>query len=167
MIFKLHDKGYNNSAISRQLQIPDTTVGNVLRRENQHKISSVRAVADTLKEAIKDQKYIDVGHGSEVYMRSSKDKMRHAVALLEEEGYEVQLHYQTQMGTGKPTTIKVLCKKGTPWSEVEQAKREAKINFPNYHFEDRDYQNPHKLETPVSVDSKRVQVVFGDQKLPD
>ena len=34
MIYKLHDKGYNNSAIARQLQIPDTTVGNVLRREN-------------------------------------------------------------------------------------------------------------------------------------
>ena len=167
MIYKLHDKGYNNSAIARQLQIPDTTVGNVLRRENQHKISSVRAVADTLKEAVKDQKYVDVGHGSEVYMRASKDKMRHAVALLEQEGYEIQLHYQKQMGTGKPTTIKVLCPKGTPWAEVEQAKREAKIDFPNYHFEDRDYKNPHKLETPVSVDSKRVQVVFGDQKLPD
>jgi len=167
MIYKLHDKGYNNSAIARQLQIPDTTVGNVLRRENQHKISSVRAVADTLKEAVKDQKYVDVGHGSEVYMRASKDKMRHAVVLLEQEGYEIQLHYQKQMGTGKPTTIKVLCPKGTSWAEVEQAKREAKIDFPNYHFEDRDYKNPHKLETPVSVDSKRVQVVFGDQKLPD
>ena len=167
MIYKLHDKGYNNSAIARQLQIPDTTVGNVLRRENQHKISSVRAVADTLKDAIKEQKYIDVGHGCESYMNSSKDKLRHAVALCEEEGYEIQLHYQKQMGTGKPTTIKVLCKKGTPWAEVEQAKREAKIGFPNYHFEDRDYKNPHKLETPVSVNSKRVQVVYGDQKLPD
>ena len=167
MIFKLKDKGYNNSAIARQLQIPDTTVGNVLRRENQHKISSVRAVADTLKDAVKEQKYIDVGHGSEAYMGASKDKMRHAVALLEQEGYEVQLHYQKQMGTGKPTTIKVLCPKGTPWAEVEQAKREAKIDFPNYHFEDRDYKNPHRLESPVSVDSKRVQVVFGDQKLPD
>jgi hypothetical protein len=60
-----------------------------------------------------------------------------------------------------------LVPKGTPWAEVEQAKREAKINFPNYHFEDRDYKNPHRLETPVSVDSKRVQVVYGDQKLPD
>ena len=167
MIFKLHDKGYNNSAIARQLQIPDTTVGNVLRRENQHKISSVRSVADTLKQAVKEQKYVDVGHGSEVYMKASKDKMRHAVSLLEEEGYEIQLHYQKQMGTGKPTTIKVLCAKGTPWAEVERAKRDAKIDFPNYHFEDRDYTNPHKLETPVSVDSKRVQVVFGDQKLPD
>ena len=167
MIYKLHDKGYNNSAIARQLQIPDTTVGNVLRRENQRKISSVRAVADTLKDAIKDQKYIDVGHGCESYMRASKDKLRHAVALLEQEGYEIQLHYQKQIGTGKPTTIKVLCPKGTPWAEVEQAKREAKIGFPNYHFEDRDYDNPHKIETPVSVDSKRVQVVFGDQKLPD
>ena len=167
MIYKLHDKGYNNSAIARQLQIPDTTVGNVLRRENQHKISSVRAIADTLKQCVKEQKYVDVGHGSEVYMKASKDKMRHAVALLEQEGYEVQLHYQKQMGTGKPTTIKVLCPKGTKWAEVEQAKREAKIDFPNYHFEDRDYKNPHRLETPVSVDSKRVQVVFGDQKLPD
>ena len=167
MIFKLHDKGYNNSAIARQLRIPDTTVGNVLRRENQHKISSVRAVADTLKEAIKEQKYIDVGHGCESYMRASKDKLRHAVALCEQEGYEIQLHYQKQMGTGKQTTMKVLCPKGTPWAEVEQAKREASIGFPNYHFEDRDYKNPHKLETPVSVDSKRVQVVYGDMKLPD
>ena len=167
MIFKLHDKGYNNLAIARQLRIPDTTVGNVLRRENQHKVSSVRAVADTLVKAVNEQKYIDVGHGSEVYVGSSKDKMRHAVALLEEEGYEIQLHYQKQMGTGKPTTIKVLCPKGTPWAEVEQAKREAKINFPNYHFEDRDYQNPHKLETPVSVDSKRIQVAYADTKLPD
>lgn len=167
MIYKLHDKGYNNSAIARQLQIPDTTVGNVLRRENQQKISSVRAVADTLKDAIKEQKYIDVGHGCESYMKASKDKLRHAVALCEQEGYEIQLHYQKQMGTGKPTTLKVLCPKGTPWAEVEQAKREAKIGFPNYHFEDRDYENPHKLETPVSVDSKRIQVVYGDQKLPD
>ena len=167
MIFKLHDKGYNNLAIARQLQIPDTTVGNVLRRENQHKISSVRSVADTLKKAVDEQKYIDVGHGCESQMRASKDKLRHAVALLEQEGYETQLHYQTQMGTGKPTTMKVLVPKGTSWAEVEQAKREAKIGFPNYHFEDRDYENPHKLETPVSVDSKRVQVVFGDQKLPD
>lgn len=167
MIFKLKDKGYSNLKIARQLQIPDTTVGNVLRRENQHKISSVRAIADTLKDAVKDQKYVDVGHGSETYLKASKDKMRHAVALLEQEGYEIQLHYQKQMGTGKPTTIKVLCKKGTPWAEVERAKREAAIDYPAYHFEDRDYQNPHKLETPVSVDSKRIQVVFGDQKLPD
>ena len=167
MIYKLHDKGYNNSAIARQLRIPDTTVGNVLRRENQHKISSVRHVADTLKEAIKEQKYIDVGHGCESYMRASKDKLRHAVALCEQEGYEIQLHYQTQMGTGKPTTMKVLCPKGTPWAEVEKAKREAKIGFPKYHFEDRDYENAHKIETPVSVDSKRIQVVYADTKLPD
>lgn len=167
MIFKLKDKGYNNSAIARQLQIPDTTVGNVLRRENQKKISSVRAVADTLKKSVDEQKYIDVGHGCEIYVKASKDKMRHAVSLLEQEGYEVQQHRQIQMGTKKPTTMKILVKKGTPWAEVEAAKRAAKIEFPNYHFEDRDYENPHKLETPVSVDSKRVQVVYGDMKLPD
>lgn len=168
MIYKLHDKGYNNSKIARQLRIPDTTVGNVLRREQDHKQSSVRAVADVLKSAIKEQKYIDIGHGSEVYLNVSKDKLRNAVALLEEEGYEVQAtHYIQQMGTGKPTTLKVLCVKGTPWSEVEAAKREAKINFPLWRFEDKDYKNPHRLETPTSVDSKRIQIAYGDMKLPD
>ena len=166
-IYRLHDKGYNNSAIARQLRIPDTTVGNVLRRENEAKASSVRIIADTLKDAVKEQKYIDVGHGSEVYLGCSKDKLRNAIGLLEEEGYEIQNHYQQQMGTGKPTTIKVLCVKGTSWAEIEAAKREAKINFAKWHFEDRDYKNPHRLETPTSVDSKRIQVAFGDMKLPD
>lgn len=167
MIFKLKDKGYNNSAIARQLQIPDTTVGNVIRNVNKHKVSSVRALADMLKDSVKEQIYVDVGHGSETYMGVSKDKLRHAVELLKQEGYEIQPHYQKQMGTGKPTTIKVLVKAGTPWGDVEKAKRSAEINFPNYHIEKRDYQNPHKLETPTSIDSKRVQVVYGDQKLPD
>lgn len=167
MIFKLHDKGYNNSAIARRLQIPDTTVGNVLRREEQHKISSVRKIADDLKNAVKEQNWVDVGHGSESHMNASKDKLRHAIELLKNEGYEIQSHFVKQLGTGKPTTLKVLCKEGTPWAEVEAAKRNAEINYPNYHYEDRDYENPHKLETPTSVDSKRVQVVYGDQKLPD
>lgn len=166
-IFKLKDKGFNNSAIARQLHIPDTTVGNVLRNVNKKKISSVRATADLLKKAVEEQKYVDVGHGSEGYIGVSKDKLRHAVSLLQEEGYEVQPHYQKQMGTGKPTTMKILVKKGTSWAEVEGAKRNADINFPNWHFEKRDYENPHKLETPTSIDSKRVQVIYGDQKLPD
>ena len=164
-IFKLTDKGYSKTKVAKMLDIPEATVRYVLKNVDNEKRSSTRGVADTLKKAVDEQKYIDVGHGVESHMHISKDKLRHAVALLEAEGYKISPHYQQQMGTGKPTTIKVLTKADTPWAEIEAAKREGKINFPNYFYEDRDYQNPHRLETPTSVSSKRVQVIYGDEKV--
>lgn len=164
-IFKLIDKGYSKTKVAKVLDIPESTVRYVLQNVEQEKKSSTRAVADELKKAIEQQKYIDVGHGVESHMNISKDKLRHAVALLQEEGYEISQHYQTQMGTGKPTTIKALVKKGTTWAEVEAAKRNGEIDFPNFHYEDRDYSNPHRIETPTSVDSKRIQVIYGDEKV--
>ena len=162
-IFKLIDKGYSKSKVAKMLDINESVVRYVLKNVDNEKRSSTRAVADILKKAIEEQKYIDVGHGVESHMHISKDKLRHAVSLLEAEGYKVESHYQQQIGTGKPTTIKVLTKADVPWAEVEGAKRNGTINFPNYFYEDRDYKNPHRLETPTSVSSKRVQVIYGDE----
>lgn len=162
-IFKLIDKGYSKTKVAKMLEIPESTVRYVLQNVDQDKRSSTRALADTLKKSVDDQKYIDVGHGVESHLRCSKDKLRHAISLLEQEGYKIENHYQTQMGTGKPTTVKVLTKSETPWAEIEAAKRENKITFPNYYIEDQDYENPHKLTTPVSVDSKRIEVIYGDE----
>lgn len=164
-IFKLTDKGYSKTKVAKMLDIPESTVRYVLKNVDEEKRSSTRSIADDLKKAIEEQKYIDVGHGVESYINCSKDKLRHAVALLQEEGYEISTHYQKQMGTGKPTTIKALVKSGTPWAEVEAAKREGKIEFPKYHYEDKDYKNPHRLETPQSVSSDRIQVIYGDEKV--
>lgn len=162
-IFKLIDKGYSKTKVAKMLEIPESTVRYVLQNVDQEKRSSTRALADTLKKAVDEQKYIDVGHGVESHMHCSKDKLRHAISLLEQEGYKIENHYQTQMGTGKPTTVKVLSKSDTPWAEIEGAKRNNQITFPNYYIQDKDYDNPHKIVTPVSVDSKRIQVIYGDE----
>ena len=162
-IFKLRDKNYSKIAIARQLQIPESTVRNVLKNVDKVKADSTRSVAETLKEAIKDQKYIDVGHGCESQMGISKDKLRHAIALMEQEGYKISYHEQPQMGTGKITTMKVLVKKETPWAEVEKARKNAEIDFPGFHYEHGDYNNPHRLETPTSVDSKRIMIAYPDK----
>ena len=159
-VFKLRDKGYSKVAIARQLDIPESTVRNVLKNVEKIKENSTRNVAETLKQAVKDQKYIDVGHGCESQMNISKDKLRHAVALLEEEGYSIQYHEQPQMGTGKTTMMKILVPKGTPWAEVERARKNAEIDFPGFHYEHGDYDNPHKLKTPSSVDSSRVLIAY-------
>lgn len=161
-VFRLRDKGYSKVAIARHLQIPESTVRNVLKRVDQVKENSTRAVAEDLKKAVSDQKYIDVGHGCESQMGISKDKLRHAIALLEQEGYKISKHEQPQMGTGKSTFMKILVKKDTPWVEVENARKNAEIDFPGFHYEHGEYDNPHRLETPTSVDSKRVMIAYPD-----
>ncbi len=167
-VFKLRDKGYSKSAIARQMGIPESTVRNVLKNVEQVKENSTRSVAETLKEAVKNQKYVDIGHGCESQIGISKDKLRHAIALVCQEGYEFQYHEQPQMGTGKATMMKILVPKGTPWAEVEKARKNAEIDFPGFRYEHGDYDNPHKLETPVSVAKERVQIVYpkdgGDKK---
>ena len=167
-IFKLRDKGYSKMAIARQMQIPESTVRNVLKNVEKIKENSTRGLAEQLKKAIEEQKYVDVGHGCEVYINSSKDKLRHALALLEQEGYKVERHDQPQMGTGNVTTMKILSKKDVPWAEVEKARKNAEIDFPGFRYEHGDYDNPHKLETPTSIDSKLIQIAYpkdgGDKK---
>lgn len=159
-VFKLRDKGYSKMAIARQLEIPESTVRNVLKNVERVKENSTRSVAEDLKKAVAEQKYIDIGHGCESQMGISKDKLRHAVALVCEEGYEFQLHEQPQMGTGKVTMMKVLVPKGTPWVEVERARKNAEIDFPGFRYEHGEYDNPHKLETPTPVAHERVQIVY-------
>ena len=167
-IFKLRDKNYSKMAIARQLQIPESTVRSVLKNVDKVKDNSTRSVAETLKSAVQEQKYVDIGHGCESQMGISKDKLRHAVALLEQEGYEFQLHEQPQMGTNKSTMMKILVPKGTPWAEVERARKNAEIDFPGFRYEHGDYDNPHKLETPVAVAKERVKIIYpkdgGDKK---
>ena len=159
-VFKLRDKGYSKIAIARQLQIPESTVRNVLKNVDRVKENSTRAVAETLKQAVAEQKYIDVGHGCESQMNISKDKLRHAVALLEQEGYKISYHEQPQMGTNKATTMKVLVAQDTPWKDVERARKNAEIDFPGFHYEHGDYDNPHKLETPANVSLDRVKIIY-------
>jgi len=161
-IFKLRDKNYSKVAIARQLDIPESTVRNVLKKVDKVKEDSTRAIADRLKKAVEEQKYIDIGHGCESMIGVSKDKLRHAVALLEQEGFKRSFHEQPQMGTSKSTTMKILASQDTPWAEIEAARKNAEIDFPGFHYEHNDYTNPHKLETPTSVSSKRIMIAYPD-----
>ncbi|MDT3387390.1 MAG: helix-turn-helix domain-containing protein, partial [Bacteroidota bacterium] len=158
-VFKLRDKGYSKMAIARQLDIPESTVRNVLKNVEKVKENSTRSVAESLKQAVGEQRFVDIGHGCESQMNISKDKLRHAVALLEQEGYKISYHEQPQMGTGKTTMMKVLVTKDTPWVEVERARKNAEIDFPGFHYEHGDYDNPHKLESPRPVAKERVKIV--------
>lgn len=163
-VFKLWDKGYKKIAIAKALGIPESTVRNVLKNSESAKISSTRAVADLLKAELDKGKFLDIGHGCENQMRVSKDKLRHAIALLEQEGYKISYHEQPQMGTSNSTSMKILAPVSATWREIENARKNAEIDFPGFHYEHGEYDNPHKLETPTSVSSKRIEVVYSSPK---
>ncbi len=162
-IFKLKDKGYRPAAIAKRLDIPDSTVRRVINMVDEVKKSSTRSVADDLKKELDSGRFLDIGHGCENQMGISKDRLRHAIALLEQEGYKISYHEQPQMGTGKSTSMKILAPKTVSWKEIDNARKNAEIEFPGFHYEHGEYDNPHKLETPASVDSKRIQVIYADQ----
>lgn len=163
-IFKLKDKGFKTIAIARQLQVPESTVRHVLKNSETVRANSTRAIADQLKKELDAGHFLDIGHGCENQMRISKDKLRHAVALLEQEGYKISYHEQPQMGTGKSTSMKILAPASASWKTIENARKNAEIDFPGFHYEHGDYNNPHKLETPTSVDSKRIEVAYSSPK---
>ena len=76
-------------------------------------------VAHLLKEELKKKKYLDVGAGTEVTLGVTETKLKAAIQMLEEEGYERFNIYKEQMGIkGQKTTTKALCPPGSTIKEV-------------------------------------------------
>jgi hypothetical protein len=112
-----------------------------------------------LKRQVEEKKYIDVGRGVELDLPISDggnigispDKLKTAVAMLQEEGYKVHYVKIPQLGTGKDTTRKVLSKPDVPYSEVY--KNRADIKLISEHSEDHG-RTFSDLRPPTSVSSK-------------
>lgn len=158
---RLKDKGYSNVAIGKRMGINESSVRALLDPAIEARSSITNETAKILKDAVDSKKYIDVGAGIERHLGISRTKLDTAVGKLEEEGYKV--HYITfkQQGTGKNTSMKVLTKEDVSNSEVFRNKYDIKMPI-DFHTEDGG-RNWVGLETPVSVDSKRIKVRYLEE----
>lgn len=166
---RLRDKGYSNVAIGRRMGINESSVRALLAPGVQDKTDVLQATADMLKRQVEEKSYIDIGRGVEASLPLgqdtsalvgiSKEKMKAAVALLQEEGYKVHYVKVQQLGTGQYTSRIVLSKPDVPYSEV-YANRD-KIRLISEHSEDggRTYEG---IRPPVNIDSKRVAVRYAE-----
>jgi hypothetical protein len=154
------DKGYSNVAIGRKMNIPESTVRNLLRPGAEDKANILKATSDMLRAQVEQKKYVDVGKGVELHLGISHEKLRDARKILQDEGYT--LHYLTveQLGTGKNTTLKVLAAPGTTFQEV--LKNRDAIQPAGLKSTDggRSYD---RVLPPVSIDSKRVKVRYAEE----
>lgn len=162
---RLKDKGYSNTKIGELLSpddpLPESTVRNLLKPALTQRANATREAAETLKEAVKENQYIDVGAGTEIYLGVSKTKMNTALQLLKEEGYEVKNIQVDQLGTDHKTTIKVLCPpEHGSYSEIYQ--NLEKIAPPMGHRIIDTGTTAAGIKPPVSIDPDRVAIRYAE-----
>lgn len=156
---KLKATGMGNSAIGREMGINESSVRALLAPSAKEKNDILFSTAEMLKQNVAEKTYLDVGAGQELHVGVSENRFKSAVALLKEEGYETYNVPVLQLGTGKETTVKVLCPPGTKWGDVMR-NRDSIRGITNFSEDGgRSYLGLHD---PLSIDPKRVAVRYKE-----
>lgn len=166
---RLIAKGYSQSAAARRMGINESQVRNLLKEDIQVRANRTSELADDLKKDLAENGgYIDVGPGTEEYMQTTRYVLDNAVIQLKNEGYEVHNIKVTQAGTGKDTTVKVLCPPGTQWAAPQNNLQDIRVvNSPYDDTNNPSGRSSLGLERPVGIDPKRVMVRYSDDVGPD
>lgn len=160
MAQRLKDKGLSNVAIGERMNLPESSVRALLVPGVKDKADILTSTSNMLKDEVKNKQYLDIGTGVEHQLGISSTKLATAVAMLQEEGYKIHYLKVTQLGTGKQTTVKVLSAPDISYSEV--SRNRDKIKQIQSFSEDggRSYLG---VQTPLSVDLKRVKVRYAEE----
>jgi DNA-binding CsgD family transcriptional regulator len=160
MAQRLKDKGYSNTAIGERMGINESSVRALLAPGQKDKADILQATSKMLEDQVSEKGYVDIGSGVEHHVGVSQTKLNTAVAMLREKGYTVHYVKVEQLGTGQQTTVKVLAKPDTPYSEVYRNR--ANIRQVTSYSEDggRSFLG---LQPPLSVSSRRVTVRYAEQ----
>ena len=160
MAKRLVEKGYSKSAVARRMGINESQVRNLLKTDTAIKQDKAAEIADILKESLeKDGGYIDVGLGVEQSLGVSQYVLKNALAQLKMEGYPTYNVKVEQIGTGKETTVRVVCPPGTTYKDPKYNKGDIRL----LNVVDNDTGRSRLgLERPVSVDPKRVAIRYKD-----
>lgn len=153
---------YTNQKIAEILDLKgESSVRNILKNTDaSENANKTQKAADELKEAIAKYNYIDVGRGTELYLNVSPDRLKVALELLKEEGYEVKTLNVSQIGMqGEQTITKVLCPPGTDITELYSNKSLIKS------LDNPDGPSTITLlgmQDPVRVDQSRIKIRYDE-----
>ena len=145
--------GYNN----------DSSVRALLNEQTASNKSAARKTADILRDCVERKDVVDVGKGVARELGVSETKFNEALELLALEGYNVYgIGVPQVTNIGKQTNVKVLAKPNIEQRDIYADFGKIQSVSDDYFTRD-DGQTYTKLEYPASVDSKRIQICYGDQ----
>ncbi len=159
---RLREKGWSKKAIAERFNVSETTVANRLNSYEEERKKSIYGTAEMLKDEIKNKKYLDVGYSAELYSDVSRTRLRDAIEVLKEEGYNVYNINTSQVGSSKPLRLKVLTAPEVSFAEAAQNKDKLELAGHDVYSDDggRTWRG---IRPPSSVDSKRVQVRYAEE----
>lgn len=162
VIPKMKEAGYSNVQMAKELGRTEGTIRNLMKetvdKEGTAK-KQISNIADSLKDRIGDDGYLDVGLGTEIEMGISRTKLRNAIALLEEEGYYTHEVRVPQLADpSKKTTILVLTKDPDSKSTYMNSDKIKSVS----EWTDDGGITMQGLKPIQSISSKRVKVRYAE-----
>ena len=160
-IKSLQKDGLNNTEIGKIMGINESSVRSLLNEDAVTRMNQAETTAKVLSKEVATKRMIDVGAGVERELGISQVKLDEALYMLEAEGYHVYGVGIPQINnTGKQTNTKVLCDKDVTYGEVYKNMGDIQ-SVKDYHSTDGGI-TFDKLAYPASIDSKRIQIRYGD-----
>lgn len=161
MAQRLRDRGYSTSAIGRRMGRNESSIRALLAPGEKDKIDVLNAVSNRLKDAVAEKKFVQVGTGVELHMGISENKLKTALAKLQEQGYVVHNVQVDQLGTapGNKTTIKVLAAPGTKYKDIAANIADIKLITD---FSEDGGRSFFGIKPPLSISSKRIAVRYKE-----
>jgi hypothetical protein len=151
----------SNVAIANAMGTRESTVRGWLKAGDEVKENSLRAVANKLKEEVETKEYLDVGKGTNLWIGNVADsKLRSALAMLKDEGYNVYNMDVDQLGTDKATKLRVLTKEGNSWKDTLDAKNAGKVQTVGFQMDDTG--TIRSNGAPESFSSKKLEVRYDE-----
>lgn len=160
---ELQDRGFNKTQIAQMTGLKYSTVANRLKPIEESRANKNRQVADFLKEQIENGKpYLDIGDGVDKQLNLSKERIKAAVALLEEEGYKVnRVDVPQATNPDQKTTMKILTKEEVPYGEIWQ--NLDKIRSPLGVYFEEDGEHRRVIQPPIDIDSSRIAIRYAEK----
>lgn len=152
-------KQMSTDAIAKELGIPEPTVRSRLKESDNTFQKSLKATADVLRKEVESHGIVDVGKGVNISMNISPEKMRAAMAILKDEGYETYNLQVRQVGGKHMTNQKVLVPPGTTFGQA--ARMKDNIHTMGVRSEDGGL-TFFGIHPPMSISSKRLMVKFDE-----
>ncbi len=157
-----YEQHWSVAAIAEKQGRSESSVRKLLKQTEDAKARAINNTADMLRESLNEHGgFIDIGAGSELYCGVSRTKFDAAVKQLTSEGYAVvPLSVRQMFGQGN-TNFKLLCPPGTTSGTVFNNMDQIRLPTDVRVTADGDKAAP--LRPIENVDSKRIQVRYGDE----
>ncbi len=158
--------GKNPTEIARIMGYKnESSIRSLLNEDAEARMNTAMNTASFLKEQVDKKGFIDVGAGVEsgTSLNISQQRMTQALAILQEQGYEVYNRRLPQVtNPGKFTTLKVLCPPGTKYEEVYKDMENIHSIDDYISYDGGDSFHP-AFAYPASMDSKRLKIRYAEE----